>query len=191
MHAPHVRRLGAFVAFLLLFTVAACGGGPGAIDDGTDGEAGGPGASAPAQPGGEDPGEEDPGADGGGGGDDGYFSEPDPGLPSQDEFLARVEPMIAALTPPNSSEVDRAEEGELVLFVQFESTDPYDALEAHYTDAIAAAGFEPVGGPSDFPESAEWFFYHPDAPEFEGGVTIRGNQVTLAFTGIPPANYGG
>ena len=75
-----------------------------------------------------------------------------------------------------------------MLFVEFESTDSYDALEAYYQEAIAAAGFEPDGGPTEFPESSEYLFTHPDAPEFQGGVTIRGNQVTLAFLGIPPTN---
>ena len=168
----------------MVIGLVACSGAPSSSADG-----GGPAESSAAEPGGDpgsastaaEPGEE-PSDDGG------AFSEPDPGLPTQEEFLARVEPMIVALTPPNSTETRRAEEGDLVLFVEFESTDSYETLEAFYQEAIGAAGFEPEGGPTDFPESSQYLFYHPDAPEFEGGVTISGNQVTLAFTGIPPQN---
>ncbi len=96
--------------------------------------------------------------------------------------------MIAALAPPNSTEVERGSEEDLMLYVEFESTDGYDAIDAFYQQAIAAAGFEPTGGPTDFPESSDDLFYHPDAPEFQGGVTIRGNQVSLVFIGIPPTS---
>ena len=185
MNTRPFRLVALPASLLLLMSVAACGGAPGSSSDG-----GGPAESSAAEPGGEEPGSASSAAEPGGepSDGDGYFSEPDPGLPTQEEFLARVEPMITALAPPNSTETRRAEEGDLVLFVEFESTDSYDALEAYYQEAISAAGFEPEGGPTDFPESSEYLFYHPDAPEFQGGVTIRGNQVTLAFLGIPPTN---
>ena len=185
MNTRPFRLVALPASLLLLMSVAACGGAPGSSSDG-----GGPAESSATEPGGEDPGSASSAAEPGGEPSDGggYFSEPDPGLPTQAEFLERVEPMIAALAPPNSTETRRAEEGDLVLFVEFESTDSYDALEAYYQEAISAAGFEPEGGATDFPESSEYLFYHPDAPEFQGGVTIRGNQVTLAFLGIPPTN---
>lgn len=170
------------IVIIAMLTLAACGTTPGASGEASDGgpaasEPGGgqPGSSStPAEPGGEDPGEGEP-SDGG--------SEPDPEIPTEEEFLSRLEPIIAAMTPPNATEVNRSLEEELVLFVEWESSDSYETLDAHYAAVTAPAGMDGSGGPTDFPESSSYTWF---GNNFEIGVSISGSRVIIGFLGIPP-----
>jgi hypothetical protein len=170
----------------LLILAAACGTTPGASGEASDGgpaasEPGGgqpASGSTPAEPGGEDPGAGEP-SDGGG------VSEPDPEIPTEEEFLSRLEPIIASMTPPNATEVNRSLEEELVLFVEWESSDSYETLDAHYAAVTPPAGMDGGGGPTDFPESSSYTWF---GNNFEIGVSISGSRVIIGFLGIPPAN---
>lgn len=75
--------------------------------------------------------------------------------------------------------------------VSFESTEGFDALVAHYAQAIPAAGYEVIDERSDFPGMHEWLFNAGES--FQPFVSVNGtpggggtSTVGLGLLGIPP-----
>lgn len=184
----HIRWI---AALAILLGLAACAAeAPDASADGNGSMVADPGGdreepSGAVAPGGEEPGGEDPASEEPGGEEPGGFSEPEPEIPTEDEFLARLEPIIALMAPPNATEVSRSLEEQLVLFAEWESSDSYEALDAYYAALTPPEGMEGGGGPTEFPQSSEYVWQGND---FQIGVTVRSSHVVIGFLGIPPAN---
>lgn len=130
----------AMVLIAILALLAACGGnGPG--DGGDDGDDASQ-AAAQSEPAGASaaPPPDDGAGDNGGGG------------PSGDD----LEELLAALEPPNSTEVSRTS-ADNFLFVIYTSTDTAESLADFYENAIADAGYGTISR-SESAGTYSWIF---------------------------------